>query len=85
MAFEPGAYHRGFERLLAQAGLSLCKINPRQARRFAEAIGRQAKTDAVDAAMLARLAARLSPASRHSRLIEVSPCSGDALIPWMIV
>ena len=65
LAFEPtGAYHHGFERQLAEAGLPLCKINPRQARRFAEAIGRQAKTDAVDAAMLARLAAMLEPPVR---------------------
>lgn len=65
IAFEPtGAYHHRFERLLAQAGLPLCKVNPRQARRFAEAIGRQAKTDAVDAAMLARLAALLEPPVR---------------------
>ena len=65
LAFEPtGAYHHGFERQLAEAGLPLCKINPRQARRFAEAIGRQAKTDAVDAAMLARLAAMLEPPIR---------------------
>lgn len=65
VAFEPtGAYHHGFERQLAEAGLPLCKVNPRQARRFAEAIGRQAKTDAVDAAMLARLAALLEPQVR---------------------
>src|SRR5262245_28075823 len=65
VAFEPtGAYHHRFERLLAQAGFALCKVNPRQARRFAEAIGRQAKTDAVDAAMLARLAPLLEPPAR---------------------
>jgi transposase len=45
VAFEPtGAYHHDFERHLAQAGLPLCKVNPRQARRFAEAIGRQVKS-----------------------------------------
>lgn len=65
LAFEPtGSYHHGFERCLATAGLPLCKVNPRQARRFAEAIGRQAKTDPVDAAMLARLAALLEPPVR---------------------
>ncbi len=36
--FEPtGAYHRAFERALAAAGVPLVKVNPRQARRFAEA------------------------------------------------
>jgi transposase len=65
VAFEPsGAYHRAFERRLAEAGLPLVKVNPRQARRFAEAIGRYAKTDVVDAAMLARFAALLEPPLR---------------------
>ena len=65
VAFEPtGAYHHAFERRLAEAGLPLVKVNPRQARRFAEAIGRQAKTDAVDAALLARFAALLEPPVR---------------------
>jgi hypothetical protein len=51
VAFEPtGVYRRAFERRLAEAGLPLVKVNPRQARRFAEATGRHAKTDAVDAA-----------------------------------
>lgn len=72
IAFEPtGAYHHTFERRLAAAGLPLVKVNPRQARRFAEAIGRHAKTDAVDAAMLARFAALLEP--------PVRPVLGTAL------
>ena len=37
--------------------MSMVKVNPLQARRFAEAIGQRAKTDAVDAAMLARFGA----------------------------
>jgi transposase len=65
IAFEPsGAYHHAFERRLAAAGLPLVKVNPRQARRFAEAIGRPVKTDAVDAALLARFAALLKPPVR---------------------
>ena len=35
----------------AMAGVPMVKVNPLQARRFAEAIGQRAKTDAVDAAM----------------------------------
>lgn len=65
IVFEPtGPYHRTFERQLGRAGLPLVKVNPRQARRFAEAIGRLAKTDAVDAAMLARFGALIEPPSR---------------------
>jgi transposase len=62
MVFEAtGAYHRGLEMALGKAGLPGVKINPLQARRFAEATGRRAKTDRVDAAMLARFGATLQP------------------------
>jgi transposase len=59
-----GAYHRTLERALAAAGLPAAKINPRQARRFAEAIGRLAKTDRCDAALLARFGALIEPVVR---------------------
>jgi transposase len=46
VVFEPtGPYHRAFERALGAAGVPFVKVNPRQARRFAEAIGKLAKTD----------------------------------------
>jgi transposase len=62
VVFEPtGAYHRRFETLMAKQGLALSKVNPRQARRFAEATGKLAKTDRADAAMLARLGQVLRP------------------------
>ncbi|MBV9119137.1 MAG: IS110 family transposase [Chloroflexi bacterium] len=58
VVFEPtGAYHRPLERQLGEAAIPVVKVNPLQARRFAEAIGQRAKTDAVDAAMLARFGA----------------------------
>ena len=57
-----GAYHRLLETALARTGWPLAKINPRQARRFAEAAGVLAKTDRVDAAMLARFGVALAPA-----------------------
>lgn len=50
-----GAYHRGLERHLGLVGVCFIKVNPRQARRFAQAVGRLAKTDSVDARMLARM------------------------------
>lgn len=68
IVYEPtGPYHRGFERRLADAGLALVKVNPRQARRFAEATGRLAKTDRLDAAMLARMGALLELEARPVR------------------
>lgn len=58
--YEPtGAYHRALELTLAKAGVAVVKVNPRQARRFAEATGKFAKTDRLDAAMLARMGAVL--------------------------
>ena len=46
--------------MLAQ-GIALSKVNPRLARRFAEATGRLAKTDRADAEMLARYGLLLNP------------------------
>ena len=54
-----GAYHRSLEATLARYEYPFVKVNPRQARRFAEATGKLAKTDRVDAAMLAKMGAVL--------------------------
>lgn len=54
-----GIYHREFEKALVAKHAAFAKVNPRQARRFAEATGRLAKTDRVDAAMLAKMGAVL--------------------------
>ncbi len=51
-----GPYHGTFEQALRDH-LPLVKVNPLQARRFAQASGTRAKTDAVDARMLARMGA----------------------------
>ena len=68
VVYEPtGPYHRTFECRLADAGCALVKVNPRQARRFAEATGRLAKTDRLDAAMLARMGALLDREARSVR------------------
>ncbi len=65
-----GAYHRQLEASLAKHAVPFCKVNPRQSRRFAEAVGRLAKTDRVDAATLARMGAtlRMSPQSPKTEL-----------------
>lgn len=54
-----GPYHRRFERTFS-GKLPLVKVNPLQARRFAQARGTRVKTDAVDARMLASFGAVLS-------------------------
>ncbi|MGH7629719.1 MAG: IS110 family transposase, partial [Gemmatimonadales bacterium] len=50
--------------LLADAGLPVVIVNPRQVRDFARALGRLAKTDAIDAQVLALFAERVRPAVR---------------------
>lgn len=49
---------------LAAKGLPVAVINPRQARDFAKATGQLAKTDSVDAAVLAAFARAIRPAVR---------------------
>lgn len=49
---------------LAGMGLPVAVINPRQARDFAKATGELAKTDAVDARVLAAFARAIRPAAR---------------------
>jgi transposase len=49
---------------LASAGLAIAVINPRHARDFAKATGQLAKTDQVDAAMLAAFAKAIRPQAR---------------------
>lgn len=60
--YEPtGKYHLGFERMLDRAGHCLCRVNPLQARYFAGAIGTHAKTDKIDARLLALMGEALKP------------------------
>ena len=49
---------------LAAAGLPVAVVNPRQVRDFARATGRLAKTDAIDAAVLAHFAEAIRPEAR---------------------
>ncbi|TCJ11618.1 IS110 family transposase [Parasulfuritortus cantonensis] len=49
---------------LAAAGLPVAVVNPRQARDYAKACGRLAKTDRIDALMLAAFAAAIRPQVR---------------------
>lgn len=53
-----GAYHVALERSFSGV-LPLVKVNPLQARRFAQARGKRAKTDSVDAKILAGMGAAL--------------------------
>ena len=56
-----GGYEAPVAAALAAAGLPVAIVNPRQVRAFAQALGRLAKTDAIDAQVLATFAARVQP------------------------
>jgi transposase len=56
-----GGYEAPVAAALHVAGVPVAVVNPRQARDFARVIGRHAKTDRVDAAVLAEFAARIDP------------------------
>lgn len=51
-----GGYERGVMMSLAQAGHPVVRLNPRRARFFAAAMGKLAKTDPIDASVLAHMA-----------------------------
>ncbi|HYZ22586.1 MAG TPA: transposase [Rhodopila sp.] len=58
----------GFESVvaagLAAADLPVAVVNPAQVRAFAQALGKRAKTDAIDAAVIARFAQATQPPPR---------------------
>ena len=56
-----GRYERLCAAAIASAGIAVAVINPRQARDFAKAIGKLAKTDKIDAFVLARFAGAVEP------------------------
>lgn len=59
-----GGYELALAAACAAAGLPVAIVNPRQVRAFAQALGRAAKTDALDAAVLALFGARVRPEPR---------------------
>ena len=59
-----GKFHRQAHRNLHAGGFAVAVVNPLRSRLFAEATGTLAKTDTVDARMLALLAAMLEPKAK---------------------
>lgn len=60
-----GGYEMAGACTLAAAKLPVAVINPRQARDFAKSLGRLAKTDKIDALMLARFGESVHPEPRN--------------------
>ena len=63
-----GGYERRLVTALLEAGYAVAVVNPRQVRDFAKALGILAKTDRIDAAVLARFGQQVQP-----RLLEEDP------------
>jgi len=59
-----GGYERALVAACAAAGLPVAIVNPRQVRAFAQALGLTAKTDDIDADVLAAFGARVQPTPR---------------------
>jgi transposase len=51
-----GGYERPVVAALSQAGIPVTRVDPRRAKGFGLALGKRAKTDPIDAALLARMA-----------------------------
>ena len=60
-----GVYDLELREALGQAGIRFARINPARARDFARASGQLAKTDPIDARMLAAFARALKPATEQ--------------------
>jgi transposase len=60
-----GGYETNAALELGVAGFAVAIINPRQARDFAKSMGRLAKTDKIDALMLARFGEAIRPEPRE--------------------
>jgi transposase len=59
-----GRREQPFVRAALAAGLPVVVVSPLKIRRFADAIGQLAKTDAIDARLIARFAAAVKPLAR---------------------
>ena len=67
-----GGYEREVVLWLGAEGFPVAVVNPRQVRDFAKALGKLAKTDAIDAAVLARFAEVIQPQAQPPKAAEVA-------------
>jgi transposase len=73
-----GGYERAVARALVQAGVKVAVVNPRRPRAFAIALGILAKTDKLDARVLAHFADNVRPAVLN--LPDEATCRLDGLV-----
>ena len=72
-----GGYERAALDVLHAAGLPMVRINPARARRFAQGTGRAAKTDRIDAMVLAQMVPIGTSASTSRRRCRSSRAGSD--------
>lgn len=70
-----GGFETAAASTLAAAGLPVVVANPRQVRDFAKALGKLAKTDSIDAMVLAEFAQRIRPEVRPLKDSELQELS----------
>lgn len=75
-----GGYEEPLLAACSAAGLWICRVNPRQVRDFAKSTGQLAKTDALDARILAEM---MSTLSHRLRRHEPAQEWGSELKSWL--
>jgi len=73
-----GGYEKRLAAELIEAGHDVARVNPRQVRDFARSLGRLAKTDRIDAQMLALFAEKIQP--RLSEKVSEKQAELEALL-----
>ena len=74
-----GGYEKNLMNELLEAGLPAAMLNPTRVRRFAQADGQMAKTDKLDAKVLARFGYVMRP-KVHKRKSELEQVLGDKMV-----
>jgi transposase len=80
-----GGYELAAVAACQAAGLAIAAVNPRQARDFAKGVGKLAKTDRIDAAVLAHFAQAVRPTARPAEPAQRAAL--DALLTrrWQLI
>jgi transposase len=80
-----GGYEAPGACALQAAGFAVAVVNPRQARDFAKAMGYLAKTDCIDARVLAALASVLAKRPERDKVVRVLPSEEQQRLHAMVL
>jgi transposase len=80
-----GGYETSCACALQAAGFAVAVVNPRQARDFAKAMGYLAKTDGIDARVLAALAAVLARRLDREKVVRALPSEEQQRLHAMVL